>query len=321
MNFCVIGTGAITKSMLPEFKKSPILRCTAVCSRSEESGRSIADAFGLEKVYTSLETMLADPEIELVYVASPNALHYSQTKAALLAGKHVICEKPFTPTLVEARELIALAKERNLFLFEAITTARHPHYEVIRRSIPALGQLKLALGTFCQYSSRYPALLEGKVAPVLDPAFKGGALMDINLYNIHFMVGLFGTPRDVHYYPNIHSNGVDTSGVLVLEYPGFTCQCVGAKDSAADNGVQLIGDGGSIHVTPSASNCQQVEIRIRGREKQVLAVEKGPWYHEVQHISRILAQGDPEVCYGDLETTCHVVEVLEKARKDGGLGF
>lgn len=321
MNFCAVGTGAITKSMLAEYQRSPVLHCTAICSRKEETGRAMADAFGIETVYTSLEVMLQDPSIELVYMASPNALHYAQTKACLEAGKHVICEKPFAPTVAEAEELVALAKEKGLFLFEAITTAHHPHYGMIRNRLGELGKLKVVLCTFCQYSSRYPALLAGKASPVLDPAYKGGALMDINLYNIHFVVGLFGAPEAVHYYPNIHTNGVDTSGVLILEYPGFVCQCVGAKDCAAQNGVQIVGDGGSIQVTPSASNCQQVTVSIRGQEPEAYAVEEGPWYYEVQDIGRLIAEGNYDACYAGLETTLKVVDVLEKARKDGNLGF
>ena len=321
MNFCAVGTGAITRSMLAEYARSEVLHCTAICSRQEETGRAMADAFGVEKVYTSMDAMLADPTIELVYVASPNSVHYAQTKAALEAGKHVICEKPFAPTVAEAKELIALAKEKGVFLFEAITTAHHPHYAMIREKLGQLGQLKMVLCTFCQYSSRYPALLAGKASPVLDPAYKGGALMDINLYNIHFVVGLFGAPKGIHYYPNIHTNGVDTSGVLMLEYDGFICQCVGAKDCAAENGVQIVGDGGLIRVTPSASNCQTVEFQIRGQEKEALSVTEGPWYYEVQDIGRIIAAGDYAGCYAALETTVKVVDVLEKARLDGKLGF
>ena len=108
---------------------------------------------------------------------------------------------------------------------------------------------------------------------------------------------------------------------MILEYDGFICQCVGAKDCAAQNGVQIVGDCGMIHVTPSASNCQQVEITIRGQEKQTLSVEEGPWYYEVQDISRIIAAGDKQACHDALETTLQVVDVLEKARKDGHLGF
>ena len=161
MNLCAIGTGAITKSMLAEFQRSDVLHCTAIYSRKEETGKALAAEFGLERVYTSMEEMLADPAIDMVYVASPNSIHYGQVKAALLAGKHVICEKPFAPTVAEADELIALAKEKHLLLFEAITTAHHPHYGFVKENLSKLGKLKMVSATFCQFSSRYPALLAG----------------------------------------------------------------------------------------------------------------------------------------------------------------
>ena len=321
MNLCAIGTGAITKSMLAEFQRSDVLRCTAIYSRKEETGRAIAAEFGLERVYTSMEEMLADPAIDMVYVASPNSIHYGQAKAALLAGKHVICEKPFAPTVAEADELIALAKEKGLFLFEAITTAHHPHYGFVKENLTKLGKLKMVTATFCQYSSRYPALLAGKPSPVLDHAFAGGALMDINLYNIHFVVGLFGAPRNVLYFPNRHETGVDTSGMLVLEYDGFLCQCIGAKDCAARNGVQIIGEDGHIIVTPSSSNCQTVELNLRGQDSVKVHLPENPWYHEVQDIGRIVAAGDYDFCYQALETTHNVVEVLQKARAYAGFNF
>ena len=321
MNLCAIGTGAITKSMLAEFQRSDVLRCTSIYSRKEETGRAMAETFGLERVYTDFDVMLADPAIDMVYVASPNSIHYGQTKAALLAGKHVICEKPFAPTVAEAEELIALAKEKGLLLFEAITTAHHPHYGFVKENLPKLGRLKVVSATFCQFSSRYPALLAGKPSPVLNHAFAGGALMDINLYNIHFVVGLFGAPKSVRYFPNRHESGVDTSGMLVLEYEDFLCQCTGAKDCAARNGVQIIGEDGYMEITPSSSNCQTVELNVRGKEPVSVHLPENPWYHEVQDIGRLVAAKDYDYCYKALETTRNVVEVLEKARAYAGFNF
>ena len=321
MNLCIIGTGNITKNLIPEFQKSRIFTCYAVLSRKVETGRALAEQFGIPVVYTDMTKMLSDPAIDIVYVASPNSLHYAQTMAALMAGKHVLCEKPFAPTEAEAAEVIALAKEKGLFLFEAITPAHHPHYGIIKEKLPLLGKIKLVTGTFCQFSSRYPALLAGQVSHILDPAYKGGALMDINLYNIHFAVGLFGSPEVIRYRANLHSNGVDTSGVLTMEYPGFLCQCIGAKDAAASNGVQIIGEDGYIEVTPTASNPQQIKIFLRGKDPEVLEVTENAWYYEVQDISRILAENGLEICYAGLETTRKVVAVLEAARKDANLGF
>ena len=321
MNLCAIGTGAITKSMLQEFARSEVLHVTAIYSRKEETGKAMAEEFGIPRIFTDMDEMLADPTIDMVYVASPNSIHYRQAKAALLAGKHVICEKPFAPTVAEADDLIRIAKEKGLFLFEAITTAHHPHYGYVKENLPKLGKLKLVSATFCQFSSRYPALLAGKASPVLDHAFAGGALMDINLYNIHFVVGLFGAPKSVRYFPNRHETGVDTSGIVVLEYEDFQCQCTGAKDSAARNGVQIIGEDGYMEVTPIASNCQNVELVIRGQEPVHCHLPENAWYYEVQDIGRIVAAGDYEFCYKALETTHNVVDVLEKARKYADFGF
>ena len=321
MNLCVIGTGAISKSMLAEFARSEVLRCTAIYSRKEETGRAMADQFGIEKVHTDFEAMLADPTIDMVYVASPNSCHFAHAKAALLAGKHVLCEKPFCPTVAEADELIALAKEKGLLLFEAITTAHHPHYALVKENLPRLGALKAVSGTFCQYSSRYPALLAGTAYPVLNHSYAGGALMDINLYNIHFVVGLFGRPQTVQYYPNRHETGVDTSGLLVLQYPGFACQCLGAKDCAAQNGVQVIGEDGHMVITPSPSNCQQLVVQPRGGQAETFALPENPWYYEVQDLGRLLAAGDMGACHAALEVTRDVVWVLEQARRFAGFNF
>ena len=321
MKLCAVGTGFITKSMLEEFSRSQHLNCTSICSRQESKGLAMGEPFGITKVYTSLEDMLSDPEVEAVYIASPNALHYPQTKAALLAGKHVLCEKPFATTAAQAAEMIALAKEKHLLLFETITLAHHPNYAKVKELLPQLGPLKTVIANFCQYSSRYPALLAGQVSPVLDPAYCGGALMDINLYNIHFVAGLFGKPEDLYYFPNVYENGVDTSGSLVLRYPGFTCLCVGAKDSAAENGVQIVGQNGYIKVTPSSSNCASLEVCIRGQEPQHFEYPENPWYYEVQSLSDLMGAQDYDACYAALDTTQTVVEILEKARKSGNLGF
>lgn len=219
MNIGILGTGSIARTMAAEFAKVPAFRCEAVCSRQQTTGEALAQQFSIPKVYTDYDAMLADPDIELVYIATPNSLHYAQTKAALLAGKNVLCEKPFVPTVAEADELIALAKEKHLFLFEAITTAHHPNYALAKQYLDDIGSLRIVSCTFCQYSSRYDALLSGQVPPVFDPACCGGALMDLNLYNVHFVVGLFGEPMLVSYHPNLYRNGIDTSGTSCWNTP------------------------------------------------------------------------------------------------------
>ena len=94
--------------MAAEFAKVPAFHCAAVCSRQKATGEALAQSFGIPKVYTDLDAMLADPDIDLIYIATPNSLHYGQAKAALLAGKNVLCEKPFVPTVAEIAMILAL---------------------------------------------------------------------------------------------------------------------------------------------------------------------------------------------------------------------
>ncbi|HIV96524.1 MAG TPA: Gfo/Idh/MocA family oxidoreductase [Candidatus Agathobaculum stercoravium] len=134
MKIGTIGTGGIVEWVMAEAQRTDGMEWGAVCSRREATGRALADRFGVPRVYTDLDAMLADGELDFIYVASPNSLHYAQARRALLAGKNVICEKPFAPTRAQAEELAALAQEKRLFLFEGITTMFLPNFALIRKN-------------------------------------------------------------------------------------------------------------------------------------------------------------------------------------------
>ena len=154
-----IGSGPIVHSILDNVAVTDGIRLAAVYSRTEEKGKQLAAEYGADKVYTDLDEFLEDEEVNVVYVASPNLLHYEQTKKALLAGKNVVCEKPFCTKAEQARELAALAKEKHLLLVDAVPTAFLPNFEVVKRELPKVGKVKLVLGNFSQYSSRYDQVL------------------------------------------------------------------------------------------------------------------------------------------------------------------
>jgi predicted dehydrogenase len=121
--------------------------------------------------------MYEDSNIDFVYIASPNNLHFDYAKKALEYGKNVICEKPFTTTVKESKELIRLAKDRGLFLFEAITLMYSPNYNLIKQHLFKVGNIKLVMCQYCQYSGRYDVLLEEKIPNVFNPEFAGSIVM------------------------------------------------------------------------------------------------------------------------------------------------
>ena len=321
MNIGMVGTGSISHTMAKEFARLTTMPVVAVCSRNADTGIAMAHEFHIPKVYTEYDEMLADPEVELVYIATPNSLHFEQAKAALLAGKHILCEKPIVPTVAQLDELLSLAKERRLLLQEAITTVNHPNYGLAKLFAKEIGDIKMVSCTFCQYSSRYDAFMNGQTPPVFDPAYCGGALMDLNIYNIYFIVGIFGDPKAVHYYPNRHANGIDTSGILVLEYPDFVCQCTAAKDSSARNSVQIIGSDGNVLIEPGSNNCQKLVVTRKGKEPYISEIPDTPWRYEVIGVSNLLIVPQNSVYEQRIREMRSAVAVLEAARKDAHLGF
>ena len=317
-----IGSGVIVHSILDNVKQTEGICLVAVYSRSEEKGKALAEEYGCDKVYTDMEAFLSDDDINTVYVATPNLLHYEQTKKALLAGKHVICEKPFVTKLGQAGELAELAKTNHLFLVEAAPTTFLPNYRILRRELPKIGRIKLVLSNYSQYSSRYDAVLSGEKPAVFDPQFAGGCLMDINFYNVYLNVALFGRPEKTVYYPNIYPGLSDTSGSLLMQYDGFVSQNAGAKDTWGVNSFQIEGEKGYIYIENGANGIARVRIVTKDSDETLN--EQGNTdrlYFEIQELTRLFRNDNYEEIYERLDITLAVAEVMEKARKAAGIYF
>ena len=222
MKLGIIGSGMIVYDLLTFIDIIDEIELTAILGRkeSQEKIETLINKHHIKKAYYDYDELLNDDEIDTIYVALPNHLHYEYTKKALLHNKHVICEKPFTSNVNELDELIALAKQQNCLLFEAITNQYLPTFKEIKEKISEIGKISIISSNYSQYSSRYNAFKRGEILPAFDVNKSGGALMDLNVYNIHFVVGLFGAPNKVEYFANIEK-GIDTSGVAILEYPTF----------------------------------------------------------------------------------------------------
>mgnify|MGYP000360554339 CR=1 FL=1 len=321
MKLGILGTGKIVQEFLPWLVEHTPFTVQAICStpRSAELAQSLCGQYGVPQHTTNFLELLQ--WVDVVYIAVPNLQHVRYARVALEAGKHVIVEKPMAPTAAQTEELVNLARHKKVFLFEAVTTQYLENYAKIRELLPRIGTVKLVQCNFSQYSSRYDAFMNGQTPPVFDPAYCGGALMDLNIYNIYFVVGLFGDPKAVHYYPNRHANGIDTSGILILEYPNFVCQCTAAKDSSAHNSAQIIGTEGSILIEPGSNNCQKLVVTRKGKEPYISEISDTPWWFEVLGISNFLIVPQDAVKERRIRAMRSAVAVLEAARKDAHLDF
>lgn len=322
MKIGTIGTGPIVHWVTAEAGKVEGVGFTAAYSRDIARARQLADTFSMDRAYDDLDALLQDDEVEFVYVASPNSLHYEQSKRALQRGKHVICEKPFTAAPWQARELRDLARQNQLFLFEAITTLYLPNYRYVRENISGVGRVRTVMLNYTQYSSRYDVLKAGEVPNVFSMDFEGGALGDLNIYNLHFAVGLFGAPQSVRYFANRQgADGVDTSGVAVLDYGDFKCSCNAAKDSRGDNFGLIQGEAGYIRIEPSVNICAAVSVHGGAAVQSAPLQDRAPWYYIFEEISDIVRRRDLDACYALLDHSVAVVEVAAAARRSAGIEF
>ena len=250
MKLGIIGTGKIIIDALYAMEPLKEISCNAIFARprSKDKGEELAKQYSIPEVYTDYDELLDNADIDTVYIGLINSVHYEYAKRALEKKKNVILEKPFAGTYEEAKELIDLARQNDLFVFEAITVLHNDVIEKMKENLPKLGKIRMMLANYSQYSSRYDNYLAGQVDHAFDPDFLGGALRDINVYNIHYAVELFGLPEKTHYYPNIGFNGIDISGTMVMEYDGFSAVCTGAKDSDSPGFVSIQGEKGYMRI-------------------------------------------------------------------------
>lgn len=316
MQIGIVGAGMTVPWFLEAAKLIPEMEVRALFARKEEKRKEICEKYQVPVAYDSYEKLLADQSIDVLYLPVPNHLHYSFTKQALEAGKHVILEKPFTVTYEEAKKLAELARVKGLVLFEAITNQYNANYEKVRELLPGLGDVKIVQLNFSQYSSRYEAFKQGNIAPVFDPAKAGGALMDLNVYNIHFVVGLFGEPKAIHYYPNMEK-GVDTSGILVMEYPTFQCVCVAAKDCGAPLSVNIEGDKGCMFSHSNSGRFEEFSYQENKQEPihYELARRDSIFAEELTAFTEYYVNKNQAELDRRLEHSLRVMKVLDVARR------
>lgn len=323
MKLGIIGAGMIVKEFLSISSLLKDIELEVICGteRNKDAVNELKSKYGIKNVVYNYDELLSI-EVDAIYIGLPNNLHFEFAKKALEANKNVIVEKPFTSTYKEALILSDLAKQKQLFIFEAITNQYLPNYNKIKEVLPTLGNIKIVQCNYSQYSSRYNSFKEGNILPAFDPNFSGGALMDLNIYNIHYAVGLFGKPENVEYYPNVE-RGIDTSGVLILDYGKFKCVCVGAKDCKAPIANNIQGDKGCIYQDTPANVCEGFELLMNdGTSKKINENNyKHRMANEFIEFTNMLKNNDLERCYKMLQHSLIVSEVQTIARHKGGILF
>ncbi len=249
IRLATVGTSWITESFLSAAALSGRFEHRAIYSRSANKAAAFAARVGCHgTIYTDLHKLAADPSVDAVYIASPNALHYSQSKLFLQHKKHVICEKPITLTTDEYRELKTLADQNGCIYMEAIMSRHSPCRDTILQNIGSIGNTVMARFDFCQRSSRYDAYRRGELPNVFNIALGGGSLSDLGVYCVWCAVDLFGMPRNITATATLDRNGTDLSGSATFEYDGFRAILTYSKCGESAIRSEIVGDRGTVTI-------------------------------------------------------------------------
>lgn len=250
--FATIGTNFITTQFLEAAKEHRTLVYQCTYSRDNQKAEVFAKANGAKGWCSDLEELAGNSEIDAVYIASPNGLHFQQAEMMIEAGKHVLCEKTITTNAEELKMLIKKAKQHGVILMEAMRSVFTPGFDWLRDSLGVLGSIRRVSFQYCQYSSRYDNYKKGIIENAFNPKFSNGALMDIGVYCIYPLITLFGVPEKILADAIILENGVDGAGTILAHYEDFQAELTYSKIADGHIENQIQGEEGTLcfnHIT------------------------------------------------------------------------
>lgn len=245
VKFGVIGSGWIAEEFVKGTQLIDGLEFSAMYSRTYEKGKAFAEKFADVPIYTDINEF-AKSDIDAVYIASPNRLHYEQSKLMLENGKHVLCEKPITISPEEFNELFDYANGRNLVYTEAIMMLHLPAKNALKNAIKKIGKISTAHFDFSQISSKYSALKNGENPNIFNPEMKTGCLRDLGIYCFYPAVEYFGMPERIISSAGFVETGADGWGTVILDYPEMQATLTYSKVGQSYQGSQIFGDKGTI---------------------------------------------------------------------------
>lgn len=267
----IVGTSTISERLAGAVAEVDGIEVSRVASRDPRRAREFADAVGAPGIAGGLDDLLAAPDVDAVYLASPNALHAEQVRTAVDAGIPVLVEKPAVLTAADWDAAVAHARSRGVVLLEAMRTAYDPGLAAVRDALPRLGTLRRVSLRYEKRSARYDHVLAGEQTNIFDPALGGSALRDLGVYPLHALVRLLGAPRSIHGVRVGIASGTDGLGSALAAYDGFVADVAWSKitDTALPSEIQ--GETASLSID-AIDAPRRLTITPRDAEPQVIDV-------------------------------------------------
>jgi predicted dehydrogenase len=317
----ILATGGIAHAFTGDLVKNG-LTVQAVGSRSQASADAFAAEFGIPTAHPSYEALVADPEVDIIYVSTPHPFHAANASLALEAGKHVLVEKPITVNATEARALAALAESKNLLLLEAMWTRFLPHMGRIRDIIAAgtLGEVRSLIADHTQ------DLPDDPTHRINALELGGGALLDLGIYPVSFASALFGRPETILASATFKDTGVDAQIATIFRYAGGQiASLISASDAKGPNTASILGADGRIDIdevwyTPTS-------FRVYNAANEVVEEYRTPeftgrgMHWQALEAERLVAAGLLTSDLLTLTESVQIMETLDEIRAQIGLVY
>jgi len=317
----VIGTGGIAASFVRDLKRFKDHRVEAVGSRSQETAEAFGEKLGVARRYASYQELVADPGIDAVYVSTPHPMHCANALLALEAGKNVLVEKPFAMDAEEASRMIAKAREKGLFLMEAMWTRFLPHIVELRKVIAsgALGKIVSVMADHGQFFAFDPK------HRIFAPELGGGALLDLGIYPLSFASMVLGNPERITAVSDPAPTGVDAQTSILLQY-GSGAHAVLTTTSSAAGPIRaaVVGTDARVEIerfffTPSSFTLTAKDGKVLRRYKN--SYKGHGLREEAAEVARCLRQGLKESPILSLDESLSIMRSMDEVRRQIGLRY
>jgi predicted dehydrogenase len=303
---------------MPDFSHVPGATAVAVASRSAERAQDFADRFGIARAYGSYTEIIADDEVDVLYIATPHPQHYEVALAGIHAGKALLVEKSFTATAAGAEEVIAAARERGVFVMEAMWTRFQPAIVTARRLVDegAIGevrQVQADLGVDRPYDPSHR---------LFDPAQGGGAMLDLGVYPVSFAHYFLGEPDTIDVVGSLAPTGVDWEVGMLLGYPdGRSASILMSLRQPTPGTARIFGTEGWIEVPPRFHHPKRIVLHRTGQDAETIEQPSlGTGYsHELVEVTSCVKAGRTESAVMPLDDTLSVQRILNDACEQLGV--
>ncbi|MBZ0285164.1 MAG: Gfo/Idh/MocA family oxidoreductase [Anaerolineae bacterium] len=314
----ILGTGSIATKFADGLSVLPDAEAAAVGSRTQAGADRFGEQHQIPRRYASYEALANDPDVDVIYIATPHTLHNENTRLCLEAGKAVLCEKPFAINAQEAAGMIALAREKRLFLMEAMWTRYLPVIVHVRRLIAdgVIGEVRMLTADFGFRTGFNP---EGRL---FDPNLGGGALLDVGIYPVSLAYALFGKPAEIKTVAGLGATGIDEQSAYLFGYPsGQLALLSSAVRTSTPHEAIIAGTEGLIRI-PDWWHARHF-ILSKGSETEVveLPFHGNGYNYEAAEVMRCLREGLLESETMPLDETLSIMGTLDAIREQWGLVY